>query len=395
LRRLAADEGTTVICDDRRAYPEVSWAGLPTLGLRPDQAAVVEKAVKVTQGFVVAPCGSGKTMCGLGVIARLRTSALVLVHTVDLAEQWRTRIKDFLGLETGLVGAGDETVKPISIALVQSLWRWSEEKVKALLEQFGLLIVDEAHHVAARTFSQIVDRAPARYRIGLTATPERADGLSALLELFLGNRLATLSHEELVAAGVLTLPTVRTVETDFTYVYSGPDDFARMLSALAEDEARNALVVDTIVGELQGGHLGLALSGRVEHCHKLAGDLTARGLTAEVLTGDVSRRERRAILEAARDRKLDVVVATTVADEGLDIPALTRVFLTFPSRSRGRTEQRLGRLMRPHPGKTGAVLVDFVDHRVPILRRHHLERRRLYAGVLKGHGVLDGREERP
>jgi superfamily II DNA or RNA helicase len=76
------------------------------------------------------------------------------------------------------------------------------------------------------------------------------------------------------------------------------------------------------------------------------------------------------------------VVATSLADEGLDLPRLSRVFLVYPGRARGRTVQRLGRLMRPHPGKQDAVLFDFVDRRVPLLRRHHHERRRLYAEVL-------------
>jgi superfamily II DNA or RNA helicase len=75
-------------------------------------------------------------------------------------------------------------------------------------------------------------------------------------------------------------------------------------------------------------------------------------------------------------------VATSLADEGLDLPRLSRVFLAFPGRSRGRTIQRLGRLMRPHPSKRTAVLFDFVDKQVPILRRHHLERRKLYSEVL-------------
>ena len=85
---------------------------------------------------------------------------------------------------------------------------------------FGLLILDEAHHVAARTFHSVVDRCPARYRLGLTATPEREDGLTALLDLFMGAPLVTVTHDVLVAAGVLTVPDIHSVETDFTYLYT-------------------------------------------------------------------------------------------------------------------------------------------------------------------------------
>jgi superfamily II DNA or RNA helicase len=96
----------------------------------------------------------------------------------------------------------------------------------------------------------------------------------------------------------------------------------------------------------------------------------------------VKKDRRTELLNAARAGSVPVLVATTLADEGLDLPALSRVFLTYPGRARGRTLQRLGRLMRSHPDKVDAVLFDFVDRKVAILRRHHVERRRLYAEVL-------------
>ena len=126
----------------------------------------------------------------------------------------------------------------------------------------------------------------------------------------------------------------------------------------------------------------MVLSGRVEHCEVLADAVRARGVTAAALTGKVGREQRKALLDDAREGRLQVLMATSLADEGLDLPRLSRVFLAFPGRSRGRTIQRLGRLMRPHPSKQSAVLFDFVDTRVPILRRHHLERRKLYSEVL-------------
>ena len=113
-----------------------------------------------------------------------------------------------------------------------------------------------------------------------------------------------------------------------------------------------------------------------------AKSLTAEGVSAAVLTGEVKRAVRKELLDRARAGELAVIVATSLADEGLDLPRLSRVFLAYPGRARGRTVQRLGRLMRPHAEKTDAALFDFVDRKVPLLRRHHLERRKLYAEVL-------------
>ncbi|MFN7702526.1 MAG: DEAD/DEAH box helicase [Deltaproteobacteria bacterium] len=382
LRRAAAQDGIIVGCDDARVLPEVRLDVTRELPLRDYQQAAVDKLAKVTQGTVVIPCGGGKTRVGMGAIARLRTPTLVLVHTLDLAEQWLGELRDKLGVEAGLIGDGEECPAPVTVAVIQALVRWEPAKLDAFLRGFGLLILDEAHHVAASTFHSVVDRCPARYRLGLTATPEREDGLTALLDLFLGAPLVVVTHEELVAAGVLTVPEIRSVETDFTYPYTGAEDYAPMLAAVASDGARNRLIVDAVTREARAGHVCLVLSGRIDHCERLAEGIAAGGVSAAVLTGEVKRERRKVLLDEARAGKLSVLVATSLADEGLDLPRLSRVFLAYPGRARGRTVQRLGRLMRPHADKQDAALFDFVDRKVPILRRHHLERRKLYAEVL-------------
>jgi superfamily II DNA or RNA helicase len=382
LRRLAADDGVELQFDDQRVLPGERLAALPEVPLRGYQERAVAAFVRATQGTVVIPCGGGKTRVGLGAIARLATPALILVHTLDLAEQWRRELLTLLGVNAGVVGGGDDAPDQITVAVIQALARWPAAKLEALLGTVGLLVLDESHHVAASTFHELVDRCPAKYRLGLTATPEREDGLTPLLDLFLGHPLAAVTHEELVAQGVLALPEIRVVETAFTFPYLGVEDYAPMMAALVADEARNALLVEAVAGAARSGHTCLVLSGRVEHCQTLVQRLVSAGVEAAELTGRVPRDRRTALLDRARQGELAVLVATSLADEGLDLPRLARVFLAYPSRARGRTVQRLGRLMRPHADKGRPALVDFVDRHVPILRRQHLDRRRLYAEVL-------------
>lgn len=382
LRRAAAQDGIIVACDDARMLPDEKLEIPCELPLRDYQSAAVEKLAQVTQGTVVIPCGGGKTRVGMGAIGKLGTPTLILVHTVDLAEQWLGELHEKLGIEPALIGDGEVCGAPVTVAIIQALVRWEPSRLDSFLATFGLLVVEECHHAPASTFRQVIDRCPAKYRLGLTATPEREDGLSALLDLFLGAPLMTVTHDELVAAGVLMVPAIRRVETAFTYRYLRAEDYAPMLAAIARDEARNALIVDCVVTEARAGHVCLVLSGRVDHCHTLAGGITARGVSAAVLTGEVQRARRKELLDDARAGRLSVLVATSLADEGLDLPRLSRVFLAYPGRARGRSVQRLGRLMRPHPDKADAVLFDFVDGKVPILRRQHLARRTLYAEVL-------------
>jgi superfamily II DNA or RNA helicase len=382
LKQCAAQEGYSVVFDDRRVLPEERLPELPEPLLRPYQERAVRQMVRSIQGTVVGPCGCGKGRLGVATIARLRTPTLVLVHTLDLAEQWRREIKQLLGLDTGLIGHGTVTTGPVTIALVQSLFRREQPWLERLLAQFGLLLIEEMHHVGSRTFYEIVDRCPAKYRFGLTATPEREDGLTPLLELFVGRRVAEVTHDELISAGVLKLPEVRAIETGFSFSYMRPEDYPRMTDALVGDTKRNALIADCVATEAGAGHSCLVLSGRIDHCKELCALIRQRGIQSELLVGPVKKERRTELLAGARAGEIPVLVATTLADEGLDVPVLSRVFLTYPSRARGRTQQRLGRIMRTHPDKVDAVLFDFVDSQVPLLRRHHLERRRLYSQIL-------------
>jgi len=390
LQRLAVEEAVPIAFDDWRVVPGERLPNLPDPDLRDYQAAAVDLLVRATQGVFVLATGAGKTRAALGAVARLRTPTLVLVGSRDLAAQWREQVVAVLGQPAGLIAGGVHDPQPITVAVVQALCRWPEHEVEAFLAGFGLLIVDEAHHTPVDLFRRIVDRCPAKYRLGLTATPEREDGLGPLVELFLGPTLVEVSHAELAAAGHLLVPTIRVLETGFDYPYTGARDWAPMLDALVTDGRRNRQIVATVATEARAGQSCLVLSGRKDHCALLVDALGAAGVHAAALTSDVPKQRRVHLLAEARAGRLPVLVATSLADEGLDLPILSRVFLTYPSKAQGRTIQRLGRILRPHPAKKDAVVIDVVDARVSVLRRHAAARRRAYARVL---GIESNRRE--
>jgi superfamily II DNA or RNA helicase len=382
LKGSARELGVELAFEDLRVVPSEQLPGSASPSLRDYQEKAVEELVAATQGTFILPTGGGKTRTAIACIARLRTPTLVLVGSRDLATQWRDELRAQLGLQAGLIAGGESTVAPVTVALAQALARRPADELEALLECFGFLVTDEAHHAPADLFRSVVDRSPAKYRLGLTATPKREDGLTPLLEFYFGPTLAEVSYAELQRRGFLLVPTVRRLESSFDFPYAGADDFAPMIDALVGDPDRNRLIVDAVAAEVAAGQSCLVLSGRKEHCSLLCKELVTAGVDAAELTGKVSKARRKALLGEAREGRLPVLVATSLADEGLDLPILSRAFLTFPSKAEGRTIQRLGRILRPHPSKRDAVLFDVVDRRLPVLRRHANARRKAYEAVL-------------
>lgn len=350
--------------------------------LRGYQEPAVAALVDGVQGLVVAPCGAGKTEIGCAAVARVGRSALILVHTHDLAEQWRERLRLRLGVEAGLVGGGKCDVRPITVALLQTLARWDAPRLVACGRRFGVLIVDECHHVPCRTLAAAVNALPCRWRWGLTATPQREDGLQFELEWVLGPELYRIEQPGLIAAGHLVPAKIVQVRTGWTTDTSATEQYGQVIAELTADPTRNALIVELVAARLAQGGVVLVLSQRVAHCEQLAGLVRERGFAAEALTGHQGKRARRGALAALRESaERRCVIATQLADEGLDVPRLTTVLLATPARAQGKTMQRLGRVMRPCDGKTAAELVDLVDD-VGVLRGQAKARLRAYRQVL-------------
>lgn len=381
LLAYVGDVGGEVVFEDRRVVADASLTWALRVPLRPYQQRAVTIMRQGVQGTLLAPCGAGKTQVGVAVICAVAQPALVLVHTHDLAVQWRERIALCLGQVSGLIGGGQMDIQPITVATVQSLVRLAPPALADLGRQFGCVLVDECHHVPASTFQQVLAYLPAKYRYGLTATPDRSDGLGLLLDYCIGPCLYTIAQDELVRLGYLHKPQVQYLYTSFSYEYDDASDHHALMQALTTDSARNQLIVERVVADARAGCTVLVLTGRVAHCQHLAELIMQQGVRCGSLTGTVGKAERHALLNAFRDGSLPVLVASTVADEGLDVPRLDRIVLAYPTRAKGRTTQRLGRLARPYPGKEAPVLYDVVDLAVPPLLRQWRERKKLYRDI--------------
>ncbi len=375
LKQVAEAHGYTIAVQSNMALGAGLCVGGMMHELRPYQQEAVEAATRGVQGQIVIPCGGGKTQVGIGLMHRLDRTALVLVHTKDLARQWVERVRDVLGMQAGTIGEGVVAEAPITIGLVQTLDRWEAERVASLGRRFGLLIVDEAHHGPASTYLRLLGLLPCRWRIGLTATPERDDGLTPMLEWCFGPVLYRVEQRELIDLGYLVAPEYVQIRSDFKWDGDATNNFAGLVTDVCQDECRNRLIVQTAVQELSSGGTLLILSTRKEHCADLAAALTKEGVTAEVLTSDTPAKKRAGVLDGLRDGSVRCACATQLADEGLDVPRLSAVLLVAPTRAANRTIQRIGRTMRPAPGKDVPRVYDIVDMHVGVLANQAHKRR--------------------
>jgi superfamily II DNA or RNA helicase len=390
LEQLVERIGTTL-------QVEARWAKLEPLELEfqgeltdPQQSAV-DDLLAYDLGMLVAPPGSGKTVMGCAIVAQRQVPTLVLVYRKPLLEQWREQLASSLNLDTTEIGelaAGrDRRTGVIDLATVQTLAR--KDDVAALTGAYGLLVVDECHHVPAATIQRVVSQIPARFVLGLTATPYRGDGLDPLIAMQCG----PVRNSGDPAPSSLRLE----LEVHHTALALEDIDDApihEVLGAVAEDPVRTRQIADDVAAEVAVGRRCLVLSERKSHLTALADELRQLGVDPLVLHGGMKRGDEQHVmdrLESAADRPLVLAATGQYIGEGFDCPPLDTLFLTFPISDKGKIVQRVGRIQRPFPGKHTARVHDYLDSEVPVLARMHARRLKTYRTL----GLIDDTDQHP
>lgn len=325
-------------------------AGIHFVGtLRDHQNEAVSRGFVAFQGVgggvLSLDVGLGKTVCALALAARAGRRTLIIVHKGFLADQWVERIGQFCpGATIGRIQQDTfEVEKDFVIAMIQTLCvrPWPADAFKSI----GTVIVDEAHHIAAQAFSQAMFLFRPKYTLGLTATPERKDGLTRLLYWFMGPEFFRLQRREQEHVSVHRVPFTCDAFLEAPPVTNfGKLNFAEVVNVLTRIPERNELIKD-LIKKSPGKHI-LVLTDRREHAAWLKDNLEGAALYIGGMAQDA--------LEAAT--KARVVVGTfSLAQEGLDIPTLDTVFLVTPHSD---VKQAIGRIMR---GASSPVIWDVVD----------------------------------
>ncbi len=403
VKLIESAGGKAGLIDTRPEPPGRRWKFQGEL--RPEQRQAVRAMGRYEHGVLVAPPGAGKTVMACALLARHRTSALVLVHRKLLLEQWRTEAARFLGLKPKEVGVwrGDpvKLTGKLDLAMLPSLARLADPA--ALFARYGLVIVDECHHVPAVTFEAVMKACVSRRVLGLTATLERKDGLQKLLPMQCG----PVRHEIAAAPSIALPKRVQIWTTRFEPpAEAGPQSPLHLVwPALVSDPARNAQIAAGIAATVEQGRFPLVLSDRKNHLDLLMSALAVRLQDIGVFRFDagVGVRERRRMREEI-DRRVTagektVLFATaSLIGEGFDLPRLDTLFLAMPLSWSGRLIQYAGRLHRPAEGKHDALIHDYLDRRLAVAcsmyqKRLTTYRRMGYAVVREPDAGLDVQPE--
>jgi superfamily II DNA or RNA helicase len=336
------------------------------------------------RGVMVMPTGTGKTVVALHAMASLGVATLVVAPVRDLMHQWHARIKDVLGQDAGIVGDQHHTVRPITVTTYDSAYLHMDK----LGAQFGLIIFDEAHHLPARSTREAALMCAAPARLGLTATPERADGAHVDLDTLVGPtvytlKLARVAGRSLADYHVERIPVSLTPEEQTRYDRACAEVRAYVTARRKDvpgyaflDVAKEA-ASDVDARRAQKAYFRKCrMEDRAEEKLRVLEDLFQRhpGERIIIFTGsnamamDVSRRflvptllafsrknERREVLAAFSRGDLPVLVANQVLDEGVDVPEAKVAIVIGGQASTRQAKQRLGRILRRSGGQRATL----------------------------------------
>ena len=366
--------------------------------LRKEQQLAASAMLQHEIGILSATTAFGKTVVASYLIAARKVNTLILVHSSALLQQWQQSLSKFLMFEDelpeqpkkrgrqkklfhiGQLGATKNTLNHIvDIAIMQSVVGGDE--VKEFVKDYGMVIVDECHHVSAFTFEKILRKVNAKYVYGLTATPKRQDGHQPIITMQCGSiryQVDALSQSLKWDFAHYVIPEF----TDFRIAQSDMK-YQEICTKLCVDEARNRQIVNDVLTAYHNGRNCIVLTERTEHADILLSAINSNAENVFLLSGKDKAKDKREKLEAIKavpqDENMVIIATGKYVGEGFDEPRLDTLFLAMPISWKGTLAQYVGRLHRNYVGKTEVIVHDYADIFVPMLDRMYHKRIRGYA----------------
>ena len=316
----------------------------PKFPLRDTQLVVYEEITDTC--FINALVGWGKTFTALHLARKFGQKTLVVTHTTALRDQWCEEIEILFNMPVGIIGGGklDWEDHAITVANVQTLVKHSAK----LAKEFGTVILDEAHHCPANTFSQLIDDFHARYRIALSGTMNRKDGKHVMFSDFFGDKVYKPPQSHTLNPEVKLIQTGITLKTGATWV--------EKINDLTEDVDYQAFIAGLAKIQIILGHQVLVIADRVGFLQKVKEYV---GETCVLVTGETNFEQRQQIKQQLLSKeKMCIAGSRQIFSEGISINSLSCVILAVPIANDSLLEQIVGRIQRQHNDKLTPVVLD-------------------------------------
>lgn len=366
--------------------------------LKEKQVEAANALIKYDNGVLSAVTGFGKTVIGMYVIYKKKVNTLILVHATSLLSQWIKAIKTFLGIDAvpkkykeknglscetiyvGQLGNGKNCLTGvIDIALIQSLAK--AEYCNKIVSEYGMVIVDECHHVSADSFEKVMSYIRSKYVYGLSATPYRSDGKSQIIFMHCG----PIRYKVDTLIEAMSSPFERFLIPRFTSSFisdEGMMSYPEIIDFITNDEERNALIIEDVKKAIRNHRTPIILTERRSHAEFLKQKLLG---TADhiilLLGGGTSNQKKEQLnkLKGISSQETFIIVATgKYVGEGFDEPRLDTLFLTIPVAWKGKISQYVGRIHRNYEGKKEVHVYDYIDMNIEKMRRMYRKRMKGY-----------------
>lgn len=363
-------------------------------------------------GILSASTAFGKTVVGAAMIAKKKMSTLILVHTREILQGWVDALEQFLVWEDALpqyttpsgkkktrkshigvlYGGKDTCSRKVDVAIISSVLN-KEEKLP-FLDEYGMVIMDECHHIPSKTYEQVIQKIPACCRYGFSATPKRKDGQDPKIFMYFGPvRYRFSAKERAIQQWILHVVVPR--YTSFFVWNEEQQTIQEAYRQTIQNQRRNDLIIQDIKKCLKEKRTPLVLSRFRSHAQYLYRCLEGEADHVFLLQGGSSAQERETIRSGLKtvpeDESLILIAVDKYIGEGFNYPRLDTLFLTTPFKSDINVEQYAGRLNRDHPNKEKVIIYDYVDHYVGYFRKMYHERIRAYKKI--GYIVSSGIDE--
>jgi superfamily II DNA or RNA helicase len=357
--------------------------------LYPEQEKAAMELLKHDNGILAATTAFGKTVVACYIMAKRRANTLILVHRRQLQEQWRTRLQQFLAIdstEIGQIGAGkNKPTDKIDIGIIQSLSK--KGKVDDVVTNYGHLVIDECHHISAPSFEAITRQFKGKYVTGLSATVTRKDGHHPIIYMNCGPvrykvcaksqaEKRSFNHRLIVRNTSFELPQDLHAKETVT--------ISDLYAALIHHIPRNAMIVEDVMEAIYSGRFPVLLTERREHLEYFKEILEGRIDNLIVFKGGMGKKQLMATMEKLDNlsKKSSLILATgRYLGEGFDHPCLDTLFLALPVSWKGTIAQYAGRLHRDHHSKSEVIIYDYADINVPMLAK-------MFGRRLKGYKAI-------